>query len=650
MKTRPLLCLTASVCLVLMPLRLPGFAQGGTYSGPGGASGLGDTVPPSTPTPSGGGTSTGGTTPDPSGASPGQPTAPTAGVGLSEGSIQQLDLSHWTFWWYFNRDRLLNMRTRSLRTRWVQGVPIQNPAALSADVIETSVLPLLVELAGARQDAPTRASALIALARDMQPGDLLTDAVLRAAWDAPDALVRECATLALGITGRPAGLEKLAKRLLEGPEQDLSPKVRDRTRAFAAYGLGVLCSKAERPEIASWATLVLTSVLERESESLDLRVACALALGHVNLPWKPGAAPSSTGSRNGLVLRLLELEKSAETPLLQAHLLTSCARLVTPLIPSDLLATLAKTMEARTLPGQSPIVAQSATTALGLIGERVDEDHAGSLVTILARLATQGGQAPVRQLAWIALAELRSGPFAARIDRILEQQLTKAGPQDQPWICLATGMLGFRLEQVGRELPAPLLLSLRAHLGSDQSPDAQDAAILALGLARDQGAIEGLSRLLEDASSKRARALAALALGLIGHQPAVGAIAKLLPTLEADQLSLENAAMGLALLDRTLASKLLTQALQDAPSPNSASFIAAAMGRSGDRSSLAALQETLESRRVSSWARTYAAVAIGILAERDTLPWRSILAWRSPYQARTESLYDGYGRGVLNLL
>lgn len=586
-----------------------------------------------------------------SGPSVGQPSAPTPGVAGTSSGYTPLDLGDWTFWWYFNRDRLLSLKARSQRTRWIGGVPLMPAAGLSAEVVDQTVIPLLLALAGPDEHPTTRASALIALARDAKPGDPAVRAVFERAWDDPDSLVRECATLAYGINGDREATARLAERLTQGPKGDMSPGARARTRSFAAYSLGILAAKTRHPGVGSWAALCLSRVLEDPEEPVELRVACAVGIGQVRLPWGSGPEPSPTRTRSGLLSFLLRVEEEAKDPRLRAHLLTSAARFADEDLPQDQLGVFLEVLIERTLPGNSdsPLVAQAATTAIGLVGEGVGPERVGPLVETLVGLA-RAGQSQVRQLAWIALAELCPLETGDRIQTLLIQQLASAGPQDQPWICLALGMLGFRYDEAGQRLPKAVLMELRGRLGSEVSSAARDAAMLALGFARDEGSIEALSAALTTSPNRQTRGFAALALGMIGHQPAAGSIAKQLPGFAADQLSLEHAALGLALLDRRLASQVLSKALDDAPSPNSASFLAAAMGRSGDLKSLEALQLTIGSKRASAWARTYAAVAIGMLSERDDLPWRSILAWRIPYEARVLSLYDQEGRGVLNLL
>ena len=655
MKSRPLL----RSCLVLLFIGIGALgakAQGGTYHGPGDpqpppeSPGGADTAPPTSPgvapTPSG--------QPPPTGVGPsvGQPSAPTPGAQSNPSEYTLLDLSDWTYWWYFNRDRLLAVKARSKRPRWIEGVPIQAAAGLHGKVVDETVLPLLLALTDPKEHASTRASALIALGRSAEPGNPTVRAALERTWDDEDAVVRECATLAYGINADVDATARLAERLANGPKGALAQGPHDRSRAFAAFSLGILAAKTGHPGVGSWAALYLTRVLADSEEHVDLRVACAVAIGQVRLPWGPGPESSPTRTRSGLTRLLLEIEAGAKDARLRAHVLTSIARLVDPDIPQDLLGPILERLAKLTEPtgSESPLVMQAATTAFGLIGEGLGPDRVGPLIERLVVLASRPGQSQVRQLAWIALAELCPLKEGQRIQFVLVAELEAGGPQDQPWACLALGMLGFRYDEAGQQLGAAALRELRGRLGSEVSTAAKDAATLALGLARDQDSIEPLSLALRTSPNRQTRGFAALALGLIGYQPAAGVIAKQLPGFAADQLSLEHAALGLSLLDRKLASHVLSRELDEAPSPNSASFLAAAMGRSGDLGSLMALQATIASKRASAWARAYAAVAIGMLAERSDLPWRSILAWRTPYEAQVLCLYDQEGRGVLNLL
>src|SRR6185503_15882982 len=100
----------------LLGLEAPSFAHGGQYRGPG------DTVPP------GGGGGAGGGGPAsagpagpaapapsapgrPGAARPGAPTSAGARRGVTGSVDTGVDLTLWTFWWEFNREPYLDLRT-----------------------------------------------------------------------------------------------------------------------------------------------------------------------------------------------------------------------------------------------------------------------------------------------------------------------------------------------------------------------------------------------------------------------------------------------------------------------------------------------------------------------------------------------------------
>ena len=58
----------------------------------------------------------------------------------------------------------------------------------------------------------------------------------------------------------------------------------------------------------------------------------------------------------------------------------------------------------------------------------------------------------------------------------------------------------------------------------------------------------------------------------------------------------------------------------------------------------------LENGELSKSARGFAAVALGIIADREPLPWNSKIAVNLNYTAATVTLNDTSGTGILNIL
>ena len=74
------------------------------------------------------------------------------------------------------------------------------------------------------------------------------------------------------------------------------------------------------------------------------------------------------------------------------------------------------------------------------------------------------------------------------------------------------------------------------------------------------------------------------------------------------------------------------------------------MGFIGDKRSIGPLVAMLEDQDKTDRARGFAAVALGIVADKEELPWNSKIAGDLNYRASTATLNDTGGTGILNIL
>jgi HEAT repeat protein len=88
---------------------------------------------------------------------------------------------------------------------------------------------------------------------------------------------------------------------------------------------------------------------------------------------------------------------------------------------------------------------------------------------------------------------------------------------------------------------------------------------------------------------------------------------------------------------------------EDASSLSSQAAIASALGFIGDSRSIDPLLEMFEDRDLTDRARAFAAVALGIVGDRDLLAWSSKFSVDINYFVLSETLVSG-GNGVLEIL
>jgi hypothetical protein len=248
------------------------WAHGGTSIGPGdtvppggGGGGGGGGAPsaggPSTPGPDAPGRpGTGGTT----GAVPGLNAPP--GAGTSGGGDASPDLTLWQYWWGFNQAPYLRLRD-AIHQRVVTGSDdfwlghgqrrgSSDSLAPSEPVIRGTVVPALRQALRSERQNDILDACLVALARigdsQAEDGSEPLAADIKRFLSNSSAQLSETAAISLGILASDSAdtvailLALLADDVVTLREHDVRMRgaVPVRTRAFAAYGLGLVGSRA----------------------------------------------------------------------------------------------------------------------------------------------------------------------------------------------------------------------------------------------------------------------------------------------------------------------------------------------------------------------------------------------------------------------
>jgi len=196
---------------------------------------------------------------------------------------------------------------------------------------------------------------------------------------------------------------------------------------------------------------------------------------------------------------------------------------------------------------------------------------------------------------------------------------------------------------------ADMKLALRNALSVSKSPEDLGAFAIACGLVKDTGAKEVLIHNLDQVRDIEARGYTAIGLGLMDEQTAIGPIQDIVEKAKYQAELLKNAAIALGLLgDKQLVPDLVKM-LKESTGLSSQAAISSALGFIGDSRSVEPLIEMMQNQEVSALARAFAAVALGIIADKEPFPWNSKIGVNSNYRANTPSLTDQKG-GILDIL
>lgn len=652
-------------------------AHGGTYIPPGDVVPPGGTgaQPPTPISPPSGPEPTGPVTPHgpptgPTGSPPGRPTTPpNQPVGARNGPVTDVsippDLGQWTFWWEFNKDRFLNLKTkvRSKVTYTDSGLLVglgrgARPAfsmGPSDQDVKTRIVPMLLTLLEKESDRDILTGAMVALGRiGVAPDAVVTAITPQLA--ASNQEVRETAALSLGILQRPEAiptLEALAWDTPEGRKLVKDSRVDIRTRVFAQYGLGLIGQASTDPEVKNYLAQRALKMLQEDKSALkDLRVAAALSLARIAPPNPEDIIPTLEQM----------LAKETQDSLVLAHLPQAIAHLL------------------QGVPAESPLFQQSTDTFLAQLGARrphrwlsrsivqalgiMAQDHqdakeswARPILVTLQEISKRHRDHQTRAFALISLAFLGTNSDEVRSDVVqtLIQGMDKMSTPLRPWCALALGVLSFESGEGDHPHTAIIHAALREQFEKIKSPESRGAYAIALGLCDDHEALPALKKAMLENRENTFRGYCAVSIGLIGDPAQKVALMELVVEAKRDIDMMRQANVGLGLLgDRSAVDNLIKQLRPEGnrqPRLATLAGVASALGFIGDRSAVSPLLDAIQDDRLTPLGRAFAVVALGMVADKATLPWRSEYSVDLNYLAGVSTLLDpNSGTGLLDIL
>lgn len=668
-------------------------AHGGTYRGPG------DTVPPGAGGGGGSGGSTGGGAAAPGstpvgGPSTGTPTGPVGGSGgntpTSTGGESLVDLELWTFWWEFNKDPFLNLKAAIYDGAGVSGdddlfIGRGNSADAKATFRPTKdqigrAAAAIKEMLETESNNDIVTGCLIALAKigDTVPEDGPSEfeKIIRPFLADSNQEIHETAAIALGILANPSSLDTLEALVLDteaGQKLVASSEVDLRTRSFSGYGLGLMGAAVENEAVRRRIVQIAAEAFE-ESNRLalpDLGVALITSIGLTPLPMAGAAIEAEAeynawDSREAQVAWLLEqMDDSRLNRFIQSHVPVALGRLTqdsgSASMKVQVAEALLRPLDKRKGKDTSIELRQSSAFALGLLGD-CDDDEIDVKIREALTKEIKNQENQTRKFGLIALAKTgaRKGdnsddtedPWSGRkdVEDFLLGRLKGTNGEDH-WAALSMGVYGFLLAE---EDDQPSLTGMKNALltafQKAKSADQVGAYAMGLGMLRHTGAKEAMLDRLDKISEPAAQGYVALGLGLVNDSAARKPIQELVAESEYIPDRLKQAAIALGLLGDKTAAKDLINMLAGAETISTQAAIASALGFIGDGESVDPLIEMLRDDQIPDTGRAFAAVALGIVSDKEPLPWNSKIAVDVNYRSSTTTLNTTDGLGILNIL
>lgn len=639
--------------------------------------------------PSPGAPTTGGplgpTAAPPSGPSTGGAAGPSAGVPVARGGAPRTgprgmpigeDLTTWQHWWDFNQDTYLRPRniveqpTITGSDDFYLGATRRREAnqGIAPDrlLVVGEVLPAL-RRAVEQGPRDVTVAAMLALARiGIDHPEFRVAEVLAPQLRSSDQTTRETAALALGLAGQtaPHCRELLLDVLRDSAagRRAVGSTVDDRTRSFAAYGLGLLANGTDSVPTKRKVFQALSEALnDREASGRDIRVAAvqAISLLAIDLRSYEGARLATE------VLASLDSYFSADLgvseQIAQAHCPTAIARLLTQgeTRAERFKERFAGIIAGRAIDGGSPAsqrishsIAQSCALALGQLCRPNEDGDVGKnpdvhFSNVLYDAWCEHKDAQTRNFALLALGQIGGAENKKKLVRAFDKASSSI---QQPWCALALGLYSAQ-EQARTGAPDRLIgETLLASLQRSKDPEAAAALAIGVGLARADGSNDVVAhRLLDEASKDSLASALCQGMALLGDKAGCEALHDVLEECGRRPELLENAAIALGQLGDPHVGELLMKRLVDGEANYSMQVaLATALADIGDRRQVQPLLTVLADTQRSAITRTGAARALGGIAGKRQLRWNTPLRANANYRANVATFTDRVA-GVLDL-
>jgi HEAT repeat protein len=631
----------------------------------------------------------------------------TGGGGGGEAAA---DLDIWQYWWGFNKEPYINLKAHVHAGAVVtgsddfflgHGEKSQSRDSLrpSEEAVRGKVVPALIQALQTERSNDIVTGCMVALAKigdaKTESGDSQMAAEIKKFLADPNQEIAETAAVALGILANEAKsnldiltllLENNSAKLRTDHKINVNGEVNYRSRAFAAFGLGLIGAKA-KDENKKLIVDTLVKMLDGESRTMstrDVAVACLTSLGLTPLPIdaaqmttpidvKRFGKVAEVKTRQDQILWLMNYFEDVQglNRLVRAHVPRAVALLLSD-CPADYW--LRNAVAQRFLNDISKSstekreVQQSCIIALGQIGDCDDQPVDIQIREGLMKVEEElKGDLMARNFAMIALAQACGRPGAGGADPIagLNAKKEKDSPRayllntltkgktsaSKSWAALALGVMERALSDAKFQTNADVRFALRNSLKEAKSPMEVGAFAVSVGLIKDPEAKDVLKEKLGTITDAEARGYVAVGVGLVDDRTSIEQITEIIRKSKYQPDLLKSAAIGLGLLgDKQIVTELVTM-LGDASALSSQAAISSALGFIGDARSIDPLITMLQDKQKTDRARGFAAVALGIVSDKEDLPWNTKISVNINYRANTTTLTAAdTGTGILDIL
>ena len=637
-------------------------AHGGSFRGPNGGVPPGLREPtdpePPPPPPTDPGTPGGPTTPGegpapttpndpgqdtPQGAPPPAPVGPQAGP-KKPSTTNTLTFDSWRFWWAYNNDDILNLKSHIYSTRTSSASPLfftskadeanrKNAQRPTERAIVNKIIPALQRsLNRPKDNEDIHGGALVALGKigtiDFVP---LFEAAANDRYKSDKGTpikfgyqATESAVLALGLvpTLDERGKSEVRKILLDILDND---QMRSRERAWAAVCLGLQQDKEAIKPL--WERLG-KKYSGKDQYNIPAGILCGIGL----------IGDKSIRPQLEDVIKLGKIDGKEVDDRIQAYAAFALAKIADP----ESLPTLNKQLKSRRT---GRIVKRSIAIACGTAGANASPELQDETVKSLKKfIAKSGGDQAGENFAIIALSQIGTEDALKHLLKLADSG--KYGQRPYAALGLATHVWykeRAKERKEGEGMDPGMYSKIKTTLVklSDKykDTDTKSALMLSRGLLKDKTAIEECVKIASRKGDPVLRGFCCVSLGLIGEssENVKDALKEALAERKSVDLR-RDAATALGLLRDADVVKLLIEELKRAKSFTVQGQLITAIGTIGDHEAIDPLIEILDNTSRPAAARAMAAVGLGMIGDLLPLPRLSRLSKNYNYRATVPDL------------
>ncbi|MFN0206939.1 MAG: HEAT repeat domain-containing protein [Planctomycetota bacterium] len=628
---------------------------------------------PSSPAPTGPTTPapTGPTTPAPSG--PRTP-APVPTGPMTPGLDTGPNLESWTYWWAFNKERFLKLREKIGKldgpVTGGEGDDLLSGGRVSSmhatkEQLANEVTPVLLEILNNEKEALILNAAMISLAKIGERAPEVCSK-LKSLLSHSNTSVVENSALSLGILGSPDAISILRSVYLDDEEGRKlcgnKSEVPWRVRTVAAYGLGLAGAHTKNPHhlktIRETLATPFISKDNRRASERDVAVASILAIGMFPDPERVSAS----------ILERYFLDHLEREEIVCAHVPSSIAKIYATAGATErerFAKSLIQTLNPGSANGGNPnsagkgaprLARSGIAIALGMVTQISDTFSPFVIQTLRNSVEQQLSKYPdAAFMSIIALGEIAgTADSAADIEKYLLDRVSASGGRvtTRAWSAIALGISGYKQnERAGsaRALEAssgkdPIVKVLEERMFEIKDPEQRSAIAIALGLRGAKGASGSFMKCLIDVKVDDVRGFFATALGLVGARDSAPALLTFLKDNLRRPAVFQQCAIGLGLMGEKAVVPVLIDVLRDSKNKSFIiqSAVADSLGYVGDYRAVGSLIDVVKDpkKEFTTSARTFGAVALGLIGDKDMEPWNARISTNLNYFAFVETLND----------